>query len=306
VVAIELGFRQLGVFARWQLTPRGVTNQAIQRRVETGAWVKHLPGVYGLPSAPESFEQRVWIAWLAVGPGAVISHEAAAQLRGIPNVVRDRVTLIVPHSYHQRIPGVLVHQISDVSPDHCTSLIGLPVTTVPRTIVDLAAVVHPSRLRHIVEDAKFARLTSYDAIGMVLADVSRRGKPGVRPLTRTIDLLTGTKGLTQSTLESALVDLLVAASLPPFVLQHQHPGRLFTKGCTDVSFIPAKLIVEADGRTWHTRIQQLKRDHERDAEAARAGWDTLRLLHEHIVGDPEGTAMLVADILRARLLLLAS
>ena len=65
-------------------------------------------------------------------------------------------------------------------------------------------------------------------------------------------------------------------------------------------------LIEADGRAWHTRITDLKRDHERDADAARHGWQTLRLLHEHITGDPKGTAQLIRDVRRERLLLLAS
>jgi very-short-patch-repair endonuclease len=199
-----------------------------------------------------------------------------------------------------------VHQINDVTPEHCTELIGLPVTTAARTIVDLASVVHVARLRHIVEDAKHAGLVTYEEIGILLAQIARRGKPGVRALTRVLDSLTTTKGQSQSKLESALIDLLTSGRFPPYVLQHPHPGHLFTKGCTDVSFLPARLVVEADGRAWHTRIQEIKRDHDRDNDAAREGWLTLRLLYEHIVGDPEGTIDLIAAVLRERLLLVAS
>lgn len=245
------------------------------------------------------------MGWLGVGPGAIVSHEAAAELLGIPNVVRGRVTLITPHSNQCRIPGAFVHQISDVAPQHRTAVDGLPVTTAARTIVDLASVVHISRLRHIVEDAKHARLTTYPAIGECLKSVARRGKPGVRALGRVLDLLSGTLALTQSKLESALVELLARAGLTDSTLQFAHPARLFTNGCVDVSFVAAKLVIEADGRAWHTRIRDLKRDHDRDAEAARYGWQTLRLLYEHIIGDPEGTIALIEDVLRTRLALFA-
>ena len=57
-------------------------------------------------------------------------------------------------------------------------------------------------------------------------------------------------------------------------------------GCVDFGWPEARLIVEADGRRWHTRIADLRRDRERDNQAARAGWQTLRFLHESIDGRP--------------------
>ena len=87
----------------------------------------------------------------------MVSHEAAAEVQRIKNVVRGLVTLIVPHGDHLRIRNATVHQISDLLPHHIEVVQGLPVTTVPRTIVDLAAVVGPARLQHIVEDSSTTR-----------------------------------------------------------------------------------------------------------------------------------------------------
>lgn len=305
-VANELSRAQHGAFSRWQLIDRGVRESAIKQRLQTGRWVRHLPGVYGIPGAGPSPDQRLWIAWLASGPSAVVSHEAAAELHGLPNVVRGAITLTVDHSGFQRIPGAIVHQISDVAPHHRTSVRGLPTTTIPRTIVDLAAVVGPVRLQHVVEGAKHVRLTTYLEVGECLLEVARRGKPGVQALTRALRLLTDTGGLDQSALERALLRLMKDHHLPPPVVQMAHPGRALPKSCVDCGYPEARLIIEADGRAWHTRIGDLRTDHERDAEAARAGWLTLRLLHEHIVGDPEGTAGTIHDVLRTRLTQLAS
>jgi very-short-patch-repair endonuclease len=109
-----------------------------------------------------------------------------------------------------------------------------------------------------------------------------------------------------STLERKLVELIDAAGLPRPRSQFPFPGRLFTNGCVDAAYVDAKLVIEADGRAWHTRIADIKRDHERDADAARHGWQTLRLLYENITDDPDGTAAIVRDVRRERLLQLAS
>jgi hypothetical protein len=304
--AITLGFAQQGVFGRWQLGARGVADDAIKTRIRSGAWLWHAPGVYGLASHPPSFEQRLWVGWLATGPGAIVSHEGAAELHRIPNVPRDRVVLTVDHGAHQRVAGATVHQISDIEREHRMAIRGLPVTTIARTIVDLAAVVHPARLPHIVEDAKHANLVEYAAVGECLQSVARRGKPGVRALARTLDTLTQTGGMTMSVLERHLLALMFRAGLPPPVVQMPFPGRQLPASCVDVAYPEAKLVIEADGRKWHSRIADIKRDRERDAEAARNGWQTLRLLYEHIVDDPVGTAALIDEVRRTRLLQLAS
>jgi very-short-patch-repair endonuclease len=304
--AAELALRQQGAFASWQLDAAGVAMGSRKVRLASGTWIRVLPGVYVLPSAPPTFEQRLWIGWLAAGPQAIVSHEAAAQLRKIPNVVRDRITLTVQHSGYHRIPGVIVHQISDVLDDHVGELGGWRVTTVPRTIVDLAAVVSPVRLRSIVEESKLAGLTTPVAVGECLATVARRGKPGVRSLARVLDVFGDGKETSNSKLEDALRDVIRAFDLPVPAAQFPFPGRQFVKGCVDFAYPDVKLVIEADGRRWHTRIRDIGRDHERDGDAAEAGWQTLRLLYEHIVGDPEGTARRIRAVLEQRRMQLAS
>ncbi|MGH9118192.1 MAG: DUF559 domain-containing protein [Acidimicrobiales bacterium] len=306
LMAIELSSRQHGAFAGWQLDNAGVPQAARQRRLRSGVWRRLLRDVYGLPGVTPSHEQNLWAAWLAVGPHSVVSHESAAELHGIPNVMRGRLVLTVPHSGWHRIPGSFVHQLNDVWPDHRAEVGGLPVTTPARTIVDLAAVVHTTRLRHIVEDAKHAGLTSCEAVGQCLASVARRGKPGVRSLTLVLDRLGPGPSLTTSALERMTLDLLHGSGLPMPVGQFPFPGRQFVAGCVDFAYPEAKLILETDGRRWHSRIKELTRDRERDLEAARDGWQTLRFLYEHVTADSQGTLDTIRVVLVERLALLAS
>jgi len=305
-VAVELAHLQLGAFARWQLLPRGVSDDAITVRLQNRRWIQARPGVYLLAGVSKTFEQRLWVGWLAVGPGGLVSHEGAAERHRIPNVIRGRVTLITPHGRHHRIEGVFVHQLDDVLPDHRMAIDGLPITTPARTVVDLAAVVHPARLLPIVEDTNHARIASYTQVGACMTSVARRGKPGIRRLARVLDKLTSTNARSMSVLERKLFELVAAARLDRPTSQFPFPGRQFTNGCVDAAYLDAKLVIEVDGRSWHTRIAEVKRDHERDAEAARNGWQTLRLLWEHVEDDPDGTAALIRDVLRERRLQLAS
>lgn len=98
-----------------------------------------------------------------------------------------------------------------------------------------------------------------------------------------------------------MFDALAAARLPVPRRHFPLPGRGAVEGTVDAAYPDARLIVEADGRRWHTRIRDLLRDHDRDAEAARAGWQTLRFLYERITESPDEVAATVADVLRVRL-----
>lgn len=60
------------------------------------------------------------------------------------------------------------------------------------------------------------------------------------------------------------------------------------------------MIVEVDGRKWHTRRQQMVADHDRSLQAQAAGYETTRLLWEHVAHDPEGTAATMAAVYAAR------
>src|SRR4051794_27237498 len=151
LVASQLALRQHGTFSRWQLLPRGISPRSIARRLNEGYWLLLHPGVYALAGSGDTFERRLWAGGLAVGPDALVSHEAAAQVHGVPHVIRNKVVLTNAHGWHHRLEGVTVHQLDDVLTEHRTGVNGLPVTTRARTIVDLAAVVHPARLLPIVE-----------------------------------------------------------------------------------------------------------------------------------------------------------
>jgi Protein of unknown function (DUF559) len=292
---------QAGALARAQALPAGMTDRMISHRLATGRWTFLHPGVYAVAGAPPSWLGDVWGARLAAGPQAVASHETALLLRGVEDrhVPRHPVRLIVPHGTHPRVAGAVVHQIDDLAPDHVCEVDGLPVTTPARAVVDLAARAGPRRLAEIV-DVVTPRLTSTARIARSTADVARRGKPGIARLGEVLDARGPGHGPPASVLEGALFGALAAAELPAPARQFRLPGRGAVDGLVDAAYLDVRLILEADGRRWHSRISDLRRDHQRDAEAARAGWQTLRLLYEDVVGHPDEVADMVRDVRRAR------
>ena len=298
---------QAGAVSHAQLEAVGVPGRTVRSWLR-GTWHTVHPGVLINSCVPETFRQNCWAAWLAAGDPAAISHEAAARLHRLKGFGGAGVVLNAPHGDHHRIEGVRVHQIADMFrvPDHVTALSGLPTSSLARTLVDLGAVAHIARLRSAMDDALDNRRITVEEIGRVITDIARKGKRGMRPVARCLARHEPGPAVPRSHLERRLVELLRAHGEPLPDFQARLPGRGVVDGLVDAMYRDAMLILESDGRRWHARIAALAKDHLRDAEAAAAGFLTLRIMDEHIRNDPLGTFDLIHRTRLARLAQLAA
>lgn len=298
---LALASEQAGAVSRTQMRACGATESTITRRVAEGRLRLVLPGVYVVAGAPDTVAQRRWIALLAIGPAAVLSFDTAARIHRLAAVAADGPTVVtVPHSGWQKLPGITVHQISDVRDDHVERIDGMPVTTIDRTIVDLAASWRRGRLRLLVEDAVAAKRTTDARIGACLTSVARRGKPGVRALAGVLDERGPGKAPPASQLERDFFGLVGRSSLPEPVAQYPLPRRDGVRNLSDAAWPEVKLIAETDGRRWHQRLADMRKDRDRDVQAAAAGWQVVRFLHEHVVGAPDETIGELVEIYAVR------
>jgi very-short-patch-repair endonuclease len=284
----KLARARAGAFSRDEVHEAGGDYRLVWRRQRSGRWIDRGGGALALASFPDSLDQRRWVGLLAAGPDAHLSHQSAAELHRLDGVRRGLVVVTVAHPLHLVLPGTILHQLGDVAPHHLTEIAGYPVTTAPRTIVDLAAVLGRVRLQAAIEDSIVRQLTSFGQIDRTLREVRRRGKPGVRKLVLVLDLLGG-EPPPESELERLLVRAVGLAGLPAS-RQHPLPSREPTRGVVDLAIEASKLILEADGRSWHARYQAMAKDRHRDREAARLGWQTLRFVHHDLTGDLRGCA----------------
>jgi hypothetical protein len=294
---LQLAASQAGAVSRAQMLGVGGTSSTITRRVADGRLTVRLPGVFAVTGTPDSVDQRRWVALLAAGPDAVLSFETAARIHRLSTVAgRGPTVLTVPHSGWQRLPGITVHQLNDLAGDHVVHIEGMPVTSLVRTIVDLAATWRRGRLRIAVEDAVAARWTTDAEIGDCLRSVARRGKPGVRNLAAVLDDRGPGKATPTSQLERDFLVLVRRSPLSEPVSQYPLPRDDGVRNLADAAWPHVKLIVEVDGRRWHQRLADMKKDRDRDLKAAAAGWQVVRLLHEHVVGAPEETIRELLEI----------
>ena len=102
-------------------------------------------------------------AALACGPGALISHQSAAVLWGLLSSSRATVDVTVPTGSRGRRSGLIVHRTRRLAPEDRAVVDGIPVTSVARTLGDLAEAA-PRRLARAVEEAERLRLFDLGAV----------------------------------------------------------------------------------------------------------------------------------------------
>ena len=266
----------------------GFDRWALQRELSLGRITHEVGDVFRFTAAPRTALTALWAAYLAV-PDSIVSFASSARMRFLDGVPPGPADVSVAHGRRHDVPGVTVHQTRDPWPIEHEIVHGLRVTTVRRTLIDAAgAGWHPARYRHVFLDALDRDLTSIHEVSELAADVLRRGKPGIRLIGVVLDEVRGTPP-SRSDLERSLHRVVAEAGLPPLRGQAPLPGRGAVEGTVDGVWDDALTIVETDGRTWHQRRRDMKLDRERDGQAAEAGYLTLRLMHEHVVGDPAGT-----------------
>jgi hypothetical protein len=250
---------QHGVIARWQVTQSGLSRQQLRSLLAQKRWEHVLPGVFRISGAPEDWRQKLHAALLWAGRGAALSHRTAAALHGFARF-RESGTQLVSHLEKRAPRGVSLYKCQKLVGADVTRIDGLLVTSVERTLLDLAATESEADVRACLDEALRRKWTALDDFELVLRD--HDGKRGVAMLRRLVATLQGAGGPTESEMESRVRDLLEANGFPQPVSQHAvyAGGRLRR---LDFKFAGSKVVIEADGYAYHSSPAAFERDRER-------------------------------------------
>lgn len=291
---------QHGLLTHGQCRTLGLSDDAISLRVESGRWERLASGVYAIGGSPASFRRRVLAACLATS-GAVASHVTAARLHGVGYLPDDRrIHLSAPLGVSPRSALAVVHRRRDLGSDVVAMRGCIPLTTIDRTMLDLAAVTPRGRFEIMFDDALDRRLTSWDRLQSAVEIHARRGRSGVSVM-RTLLLERG-DGLaaTQSTLERRFVAFCRHRGLPEPDLQHPLVWRGRVVGLVDACYRSERVVVELDGRRNHTQLTHRERDLVRDQQAAAQGWLTVRVSWRQLHEQPDALEERLSAVLRSR------
>jgi hypothetical protein len=274
-----------GVITRREALALGMSPAMLSRRVQSGHLIPVARGVYVQPGVLEAELTLLRAATWALD--AVASHESAARLHGLQGLEERPVAVIVPVRRSYRFADVQVHQLTDLTQADTTDILGIPTTDPSRTVLDLAAVLPSKLLADVTDQTVRGRLSSYEHISERLESTARKGKPGVRKLRAVLKPRLGGRFVSDSTLETRLLDVLHEGGLPMPDTQYKPPWLRHMNGRVDLAYVEQSLIVEADSRRWHGSPEAFQIDRRRDNIAQLANWMILRFTWEDVAERPD-------------------
>lgn len=168
----EIAEEQAGYFTSTQARKVGFSWERLSNNVKSGKFQRVAQGVYRLAHFPGSAYEDLFVAWLVTAPNSAISHESALALYNLSDVLPGEVHVIMPRKASRRRKDIRLHT-NQLSRDEITTRAGLPVTTVARTIVDVAnSGLAKEQVRMAIREALQRGLVSKDEL---LTQAARRG-----------------------------------------------------------------------------------------------------------------------------------
>jgi hypothetical protein len=290
----NLARNQSGVVSRAQALRAGLSEDMIKFRVRSDRWRTFHPGVYATFTGGPGHTALLWAAVLAAGPGAVLSHETAAELLGLGDKAAASIHVMVPRQRHvAAIRGVSLHRsgraVEAVQPGS-----NPPRTRVEETVLDLTqtAATFDDVCGWVTR--AFARELTDE--GRLRAAMRQRQK--LRWRADLHELIAAAASGDHSVLEYRYErDVERAHGLPEPVRQAPFADPDGRRGRRDRVYQQYGVVVEVDGRLGHGPEDQW-RDKDRDNAAAVDRQQTLRYGWEHVRWHPCATALQVARVLK--------
>ncbi len=268
---------------------------AIDRRVNSKRWSRIKPGLYLVSGYSPSVRGRLVAATATLG--AVVSHESAAEVHDLPGARKGLAVVTVRVRKTYRFPDVIVHQSTDLTDDQVVAVDAMPVTSPIRTGVDLAARMGPLQIGRIIDHIVLKGQGSLDEVCDLVLKLARHGKPGMKCMHKVLEARAGGSFLGESQLEAMAIRLFREWDLPEPLSQFPLPWRSPVNGRVDFAYPELRLIIELDGRAWHSTLEAFESDRLRDNHAQLAGWRVLRITYRMLKEQPE----MVRDMIRRAL-----
>jgi very-short-patch-repair endonuclease len=228
-------------------------------------------------------------AVLACGEHAVLSHVSAAVHWNLLRYDAPQPEITAPAS-RRGVSGIRLHRSYSLDAQDTTNHQGIPITTVHRTLLDIAADAPEHHLERALAQAERLQLYDHTAIQDVIA-----GANGHRGTKRLTEAIASDPQFSRSELERRLRRLARRHGLPQPHSNHtldapDHPGLE-----ADFYFPTHHLVVETDGWDAHGTRHAFESDRAKDAALTAAGYRVLRFTWRQLRDEPQT----VADRLKA-------
>jgi len=273
-----------------QLLEAGLTKDGILRRVRAGRLYPLHRGVYAVGHEALTWRSHLIAAVYACGAGGVASHRAAGALHGL---ARSTAIEITAGRGCKPKRGVVIHRPRGLETADRATVDHIPVTTVARTLVDLADVLSEDRLAKALHQAEILRVFDLDALGAATDRAGQRRGRG--RLARVLAAYRPEPHFLRSEAERRLERLCTADSLP------QPQFNVWVGGYELDAYWPdERFAVELDVFETHGTREAFERDRLRQEDLKLAGIEMTRITGPRLDREPAEVIERVARLLSQR------
>ncbi|MGI8460835.1 MAG: type IV toxin-antitoxin system AbiEi family antitoxin domain-containing protein [Solirubrobacterales bacterium] len=276
MILARIASGQRGSATRKQLLAAGVSARELERRIRKGLLISRYPGVYQVGHVAQGEEAELMAAVLACGAGSRARGYSASFLHRLIKRAPRIPEVLTPTE--RRIAGIrTVRARVGIDPVDVTVVRAISTTTVPRTIVDLAADLEPDELALLCHEARVIHPTAPRHFEAVLA--RRPNSPGAAKLR---EIAAGKTKVALSGLERRFLELLEAEGLPLPATNTRAGSHL-----VDCRWPELKVTIELDSYTYHSSRHAWEADRRREREAYARGDQFRRYTRDDVFERPE-------------------
>jgi very-short-patch-repair endonuclease len=263
----QFGQRQFGLVTRDQVLAEHSSDD-LKYLLRHDYLVRVRQNVYRPAGTPVVWEQDLMALTLS-NSRYVASHRAAARLWSLGNIwTKDILEVSTTSAARHRLRDVVIHK-SILPAHHMTEHRGIRVTTLERTLVDLAATSHQKSIDFAIDQALSSRRTTIESLEDTLIDARRPGRPNILRVAELIEKRC--EHLSQSALQRKTAKWITSAGLP---MPH-HEFRVQTRWSPydlDLAYPEHRIGIECNGFVAHGYRTQFDRDAKRNTALAALGW----------------------------------
>lgn len=286
----DLAKEQYGVVSFQQLRELGFSKGHIYRAHEAERLLRVHRGVYAIGHSELSPHGRCRAALLAFNDNAVLSHRSAAWLWGLFPVCREEIDVTFAGKGLRR--GIRVHRVMAISDRDCGVLERIPTTSLPRTLLDVAASEPRRELNRAIDRAKRRGLLDLHAIDQLL---ERRGRvPGASHLREALALYR------KPVVDRARSELLLLDAIEKEGFSLPAVNTWVGEWEIDLYWEAERFAVEVDGWETHGSREAFESDRLRQEDMKLAGIDCIRISARRIEKEPVHVAKRLRILLSRR------
>jgi hypothetical protein len=286
----EIAEEQHGVVSAGQMIGLGLSKDQIFREASIGRLHPVHHGVYAVGHGALSRHGQCHAAVLGCGEGSLLSHRSAAWLWGLTARWQPVVEVTAAGPKETR-PSIRVHSAQALKDEDRDACEGVPVTAVPRTLLDFAA-VDPFFLGSAIDRAQRRGLLDLIAVDTLLR--RSRGFRGVARLRNALEIYR-LPVFTRSRLERRFLALVRSADLPLPSM------NFFVAGCELDAYWPAeRFAVELDTYDYHGDPVAFEADRLRQEDLKLAGIEMTRITGARMDREPGVIAARLRRLLSQR------